>query len=188
MTEATLIDELIKEWADMAPGLVKINHCILGTRVAIEVGDYFGFHWQPLAVNVAVFNQAGFDLFLQHIPVEDWPNEAYSLGVICENELGAKAWNGHVIVQASDYIFDMSGAQFHRPARGIPVDSPWVTPRPTGEEPWCFQRDGVSIVLWPRPDIDIYRRTKDWRTSYRPLAATLIRILKNTPLCGILEP
>ena len=41
--EEDLIDLLFNLWPVVSEGGVKINHCVLATRVAIEVGAYFGF-------------------------------------------------------------------------------------------------------------------------------------------------
>jgi hypothetical protein len=178
MTEAELISQLLTLWMEEAPERVNVNHCILGTRAAIEIGAYFGFQWKPLAVDIAVFNQPGLDLFLQGVPHQDWPPEAHSLGCVCHDFLGATGWDGHVIVQTGEQLFDLAGAQFHRPERNILLDGPWATPAPTDEGPWFAQRDGMTIVLWPRPEIGAYRQAPDWKQGYKTLAAVLIRRLK----------
>jgi hypothetical protein len=176
MTENELITYLLHRWPDIVGERYRINHCIMATRAAIEVGHYFGYTWHPLVVNIAVFNQAGFELFQQGIPFTDWPAEAHSVGVISQNTTTATGWDGHLLARAGDILIDLAGAQFDRPGKDIAI-GPW-TFKVEGEGPWPGLRDGTHLIVWPQTGITVYRRTRDWKTNFAEPAAQLIRELK----------
>jgi hypothetical protein len=176
-TELGLLNALKLVWPEVSANRVKTNSCILATRIGLEVGQYFGFSWRALPVDLAAFNDTGFAAFEAGIPVADWPAGAWSVGSACENRLGDDGWSGHLIVQANRWLLDLSASQYARPHKDINIQ-PWLMEINDAESPWLAGQDGLHMVLKPRPDITIYRKARDWRLNYRSLAAETIRALK----------
>jgi hypothetical protein len=166
-------------WPKYAEGL-KPNHCILATRVAIEVGRYFGVTYEPMAVSIAVFNEAGWKLFQEGVESKDWPADAWSVGTPSDDTLTNGVWNGHLMISGSGVIADLNADQMSRPARNIVVPN-WVALRPTEPPPWAHREDGTYIMLKPVP-ASHYRQARDWRTNYKLMTGDVIRQIK--PMIG----
>lgn len=103
--------------------------CILGTRVLIDVLAYFGVEGSALPVRVLVLNQAGAEQMEKGIPISEWPDEAWSVGVDDRNpdnptvEEARAKWRfpAHLVVQANGYLLDPTADQMDRPQRGLRV-------------------------------------------------------------------
>jgi hypothetical protein len=165
-------------WPEFTPDF-NPNHCILATKVAIEVGRYFGVNFEPMPVSIAAFNQVGWEQFSQGIEVKDWPPEAWSVGVHSAdtwNQEGNR-WDGHLIISGSGVLADLNADQLSRPERGITIEN-WVALRPDTPPPWNHtQEDGTHLVL-SSTQATLYRQAKDWKTNYKPVTGEAIRILR----------
>ena len=176
---ATLL-ALQEVWPDFAEDL-QPNHCILVTRVAIEVGRYFGVDYEAMPVTIAVFNEAGWRLFREGVPNKDWPEEAWSVGTFCEDTFSDRSWNGHLIVSGPGVLADLNATQMSRPHRGIDLPN-WISPTPDGEPPWTWSKDdGTHITIKPE-QARHYRQSRDWRINYKSLTSEVIRLIK--PMMG----
>lgn len=175
MIERELLEALVRLWPTVATEDRLIpGHCIIATRVALEVGRYFGFpDWEALPVDLIVFNKAGFAQFRDDIPVAEWPSEAWSIGSMWDEQ------PGHLIVATPEHLADLSANQYDRPHRSLRVE-PWVVERPDFEPPWWFEStDGNWSRIMPRPDVSMHKSSPNWRQDYKPFAGEIIRLLRH---------
>lgn len=149
---------------------------ILAARTTIEVGRRLGVAYHAIPVDVAVLNARAAHLHDKLIPVEQWDPWACSVGAVCEDQVTGYEWPGHLVVASQALLSDLTAAaKFSIPERGITMP-PWLLPRPDPghTEWWWTLPGGVRLMLHPRTDVRGYRRTPDWTSRFRPLAAELI--------------
>lgn len=145
----TIIDDAVDAWADIArrevaAGLA-VNHCILGTRVLIDVLDQLDIPTRVVPVECLVANQRAVPLIEAKVPVPDWPPEAWSVGATTMSPGGG--YPGHLILVADGpdgrVLVDSATRQFFRPQYGIMA--PWTI---TAKVPAAWpERDGAAVVL-----------------------------------------
>jgi hypothetical protein len=183
MKETEVVKWLVEFWPVVTrPGL-RPNHCILASRVAVEVGRYFGIPITERSTRCLVANARAWELLNQQIPVSEWPDDAWSVGVDPDDDRNrGTGYPGHVIAESEHYLIDLSAAQFSRPKRGLEF-GPMFLPRPEMDtEYWTYadSENGTVIVYSPQADRR-YRNAPDWReeTNWKPEAAALIRLIRN---------
>lgn len=163
-----------------------INHCILGTRVFIEVARYAGLDARPVPVGAVAMNRAAEPYILARTPIEEWPDEAWSVGVYRGNGMEGP---GHLVaVVDGNILVETTARQFDRPQHGVnvphgplvlPLNEEWslqdsllvqFTDRGPGGDDW-----DSALLYWPDKPHREYHRASDWRSKYKPLAADAIR-------------
>lgn len=167
------------------------DSCIASTRVLMTVLDYFGYPSEPMPVRLAVFTRQGWDMAERGVPVAEWPNEAWSVGINGSGATNGKRWDGHLVVSLvvddNRFMLDPSIDQVSRPQRGI-----ILTPSIFGIEEWPagtplrFERpsDGLVIMYDRLVDAGSWRRSPDWSERawlVRRVAGAAIRELKEEP-------
>lgn len=191
---AVILMWMQETWPLIAPPLAP-NHSVLAARITIEVGRRLGASFQAIPVDIAVLNGRATDLMEKGVPVEDWDFFAASVGVACENELSPTGmWPGHMIVGTDELIADVTATLFNRPEKHLEL-KPWILPRPPRKfTEWSFtlpHDDGTRTVMrmQPRPDVKIFRQSREWQSTFRPYADRVVRMIveSETAAAQILE-
>lgn len=188
------IDDLDRIVAVVREEVLKEFHadsCIASVKILSEVLDYFGHSSEPLPVIVCVFNAPAFQSLTAGIPMEDWPEEAWSVGITGTGESKEKRWDGHLVAMVDGkWLVDPSLDQASRPARNITM-SPVVLDATEWNEhdrkdTWSWQRaDGVTLMYKLMPKPGMWRNAPDWtskrESARRRVVGSAIRRLKKQP-------
>lgn len=107
----------------------KVNSCILSTRIGVEVLTRFGLKARAQPVNVLVQNLKAYHLTEQRVPVPEWPDDAWSVGVEPGQQARPGHWNGHLVIVLRQpgeprVLIDLTADQFDRPERDLKVAGP----------------------------------------------------------------
>lgn len=144
------------------------NSCVATTRVLLAALRNLGVRAKPYAVGVLVFNKAGWELSEQQVPIEQWPDEAWTLGVTATGAVSGKRWDGHLIAVAADpvaarwWLLDGSLDQLSRPAKGI-VLRPLAMPLQVPGQPITFTDESGTRVIYASPQsAGRWRDAPDW--------------------------
>lgn len=170
-------------------GFQRRDLCVLSTRVAIDVADYFGVEVEPVACQMVAYN-AAFAAHVenrwQDVDISQFRTDgSYSVGIgfgLRGRPTPPGHWDGHLIVAGGGWFADYSIWQVERPQHGI-LTGPAVVGEYRGSSAWRgHSREGVTIE-YGRIDDRSYRSGPDWRdrSRRRPLAAALIRALRTMP-------
>lgn len=172
-------EEVLKHWQP--------DSCIASTRTLIEVLNYFGHTAIPLPVVVLAFNPAAWKLNLEGAPIDQWPAEAWSVGVQGSGVMNRESnrWDGHLVALVdNERLLDPSLDQLTRPERGIPM-SPGTFRVANWSEgtQMLFERpDGVVIIYERMQDAGDWRKSPDWskrESLIRSTAGSAIRRLRD---------
>lgn len=154
-----------REWS-REPGFpFSPDHCVNGTRVAIHVLRRFGVKARPASVEVRVYNDFAFGLWLNDVPAPEWPPYAWAVGVGCPEQVAEPGrFAGHLVAAGDGFVLDLSAGQFHRPGR-IALDGPAVFPAglpPDGQ--WLHVHQGDVHYLLARAEANnAWRQAPGWR-------------------------
>jgi hypothetical protein len=168
----------------LAPGLERLygrrDLCIIATRVAIDVGEYFGVEVQPLTVRAVVYNRRYEEKLGSADPFDgDFSDGSWAVGVGYGKARDAK-WAGHLIASTDELFGDFSIGQAERPHRNI-LTGPGIFGPYAGQEMWQGKvNGGETIIEYRRIEDESYRRAPDWRddSRRRPIVAALIRTIR----------
>jgi hypothetical protein len=164
------------------------DNCILATRVAIEVAQYFRIDAHPLSVRVVLLNAQ----FARHVEEEGdadvakWKDVdgSHSVGIgfgFAPGQPRDYRWDGHLIVTAAGCFADFAIQQAERTEKGIITGPALIGPLPEGARSWsAVQRESGTVIHYLRTDDMQYRRAPDWKdpARRRKLSAPIIRTLK----------
>ena len=160
-----------------APGS-KDGVCIDSARIAVEVLAKVGVKAKAVATQVLAANAAAVPLLNAGVPIADWPDEAWTLGV----ELGPAphpgtgkepyrrtGWTGHVVVvgehEKGRWMLDLTAAQFNRPSKGILIPEPIWAPLRGDDEFTIGLADGAQITYILQPKIRAFRQSNAWQSA-----------------------
>jgi hypothetical protein len=185
MEAECLLDRLRALWLEVVAPNVRKECCILAASTTVRVCEYFGIRARELSVRTAIWNMEALELDHAGVPMSEWPDSAWLLGV---NEYAPHVvggWAGHLMVSVEngDFIVDLSGYQCDRPSKGIEVGSLIIARSDirSRDDGW-FMAAGASettCYMWqPWPENRGYRNTKDWRADAEYVAGRLIRQLR----------
>jgi hypothetical protein len=164
--------------------------CIFSTRIALDVGAYFGLKIEPLPVRLLVLNAA----FVSHLDttpnptmadLRAWNDGSWSLGVGYNDESGNAGmrargvWNGHLIATADGYFGDFSIRQAERPARKIFTGDFVIGPLPP-KPIWIMENEAGMQLRYERMETQEYLAAPDWRREdrRRRIVGALIRNIR----------
>ena len=166
-------------WQDEESFPFQPRCCVNGTRVATRVLRRFGIKAKPVSVHFVLFNQQALQLWRAGVPVEEWPSEAWSLGVGPENMSaggGVELWPGHLVAEGNGWTLDVSARQFHRPGR-LTVDEPLVfdfnLPHTGGISTTDSLSQTLMIARWP--DNNGWRQAPGWKRAHEAEVDELFR-------------
>lgn len=106
-----------------------VNTCILTSRIGLGVLERFGLKARLQPVHVLAQNIAAYHLAHQQVPVEQWPDDAWSVGVGPGMEARPRHWPGHLVIVLRQpgsprVLIDLTADQFDRPERNLKVGGP----------------------------------------------------------------
>lgn len=163
VSEPYIVEAMARAWGKWQhePGFpFSPDHCINGTRVVCRAMEKLGVRAQPVSVQFALFNRFAWALFSEGVPVSEWPDHAWSLGVGPGHVKGTDRWDGHLVAEGTSWTLDISAAQFNRPGR-ITVSGPRIMPKlpPVGRGLVLDDEYGQRLIIsrWPA--------NRTWRTS-----------------------
>lgn len=145
------------------------NCCILATRLACKVLGRFGIPAWPVPTVTAYLNVLAEQCLRANMPVEAWPEGAWSIGV-GEHATGP-GYPGHLWMATANWMLDLSARQFDRPLKGLRAPGSMMLPRPHPFREPVGARipGGVLVTLAPLHDFS-YRSAPDWRERWRTFA------------------
>lgn len=154
--------------------------CILATRVALDVAEYFRIPARPVAVRAIAYNAE----FAARVASGgdfsgDWKSDgSYSVGIGYGKTPGK--WTGHLIAAADGVFADFSIGQAEREQYGIITGRALVGPW-TGADLWKASNDRGTVVEYQLLADDEYLRAPDWcdRKRRRGIVGELIRRVRN---------
>lgn len=173
-----------------------INTCILTTRIGIEVLDRFGLKARPQPVHVLVQNMKAYHLGEQRVPVDTWPDDAWSVGVSPGQEPRPRHWPGHLVIMLRQpgqprVLIDLTADQFDRPERDLKVEGPvfmnivgdWTPADPLATIIRGADETPRTIVSYqPMPPGDVAYRTwqdsKDGRADVSEFVDSIEKVLR----------
>lgn len=152
--------------------------CINSARVTTRALDKFGVASRPVSVKLLLWNQLAWQHFSLGIPIDQWPKEAWSLGVAEHgNDIHPKDWNGHLIVEGEGWTMDPSAQMFDRPGK-ITVPGPWVFEAqiPADDRMVCNDEHGQILVLERWVQNNAWRVAPGWTRLHEREVPMLVDI------------
>lgn len=136
---------------------VRDSRCIETARALHETLTNVGIPARLLPVDIVVNNPEAYRQKQQGIPIQYWPKDAWSVGIIDGQEAPPRpdtlrGWDGHMLVRvAKEWLCDPNAGQFYRPGK-IHIPPGWAV-----EYPKDWLRDSWAIVgivssLAPNPN------------------------------------
>jgi hypothetical protein len=129
---------------------MKESRCIETARALHETLQAFKLPSKLLPVDLLVQNPLAFKLSRDDVPISDWPEQAWSVGVMdspnakAENDKRTGGWEGHMLVRvARDWLCDPNAGQFFRPGK-INMPDAWTIQYPKKE--WAANSYGWALV------------------------------------------
>lgn len=159
--------------------------CVLATRVAIDVGAYFGVLVNPVPVQVVAYNAQFAEAVKSGDPTFALQNGGHSVGIGFGLPKGAPTpegrWNGHLIATADGWFGDFAISQAERAAHLI-FTGPAIVGPYSGAVMWDAQHDNGTTVEYKRTADQTYRQGPDWRDARRrrKITGLLIRSLNGS--------
>lgn len=79
------------------------NSCVEDTRTGIEALAHHGITARPVAVDVLAGTRAAYQLVRDGVPVSQWPDDAWTVGVDHrEPPRTPSSYNGHLVLTVRD--------------------------------------------------------------------------------------
>lgn len=185
-------DEAVKFLATLARPLIlqtfSRDSCIASTAVACDFCEWAGVHVRPLEVEVMAWNALALEQLAADVPFEQWPADAWSVGVKqntpdTHRKPRGRPWSGAHLVAIVDRstLLDLSADQLSRPIYRMPVPGPVVLPWDGIEARAVNDETGVQLMyrVPVKPDLS-FRSSPDWRLRGRRqhIVSELVRLAR----------
>jgi hypothetical protein len=140
------------------------DSCIATTRVIVDVARHYGITVVPQPVSVCAFNAKGAELLQASVPLEQWPDDAHSVGVTGVGPSNPGTWNGHLIGLTDTHMLDGALDQMSRPAKGLCLAPLTARLPPEGwaEDTGVKLEEAGILLLYGRLDNQEYRTSRNW--------------------------
>lgn len=151
-----------------------VDSCIASTAVFLDVADWLGLDASPAPVSVFVANPGAMKVMAMDPPppVDQWPDDAWTVGVAPGQQARDGGWPGHVVAVLHgerDRLVDVSADQFDRPAKALRVPTPVLGRLPQqwsdGEACVTHLHQHGTVLRWIVLDDDTYTDSPNWDTS-----------------------
>lgn len=167
------------------------DSCIASSLIGQKVLAHYKVQARPVAAAVAAYNEPGLQMSRTNLPPNEWPEEAWSVGVQGSGvmNMDTKRYDGHVVLilkpQGSPRVLlDLSADQMDRPERGLRVPGPVAVEMPrlwTPQDPAVVSIETPSLThlrYFPLFGGDDWRLAKDGQDDDRheELAAAAIEL------------
>lgn len=176
-----LLRSFVRSWPENTFAVARGGTCIETTRAAVAVLRRLRLDARPLPVAVHAVNARAELLHVRRVPVEQWPSDAWSVGIV---DLGVQSydsldepsrrtgWAGHLIVAGPDWLLDLTAQQFSRPDHDLHIDGAMLGLSlrfdPTREGTRVALPRGGAIRYLPQPWHKAWRSTPAWRQDIDP--------------------
>lgn len=162
-----------------------VDSCIESTAIFIDVLSELGVESSPAPVLVSAFNRAAQHMLTYYpdVPVEHWPEEAWSVGQGPDQPPKPGGWPGHLVAvvptRAATRLVDVSADQMSRPEKDLVVPGPVIGRIPTdwGSGVACATHlhDTGTVVRWVLTEDTSWAGTLAWAgASQMTRSATLL--------------
>jgi hypothetical protein len=187
--------ELLSELCNVARPIIlerfRPDSCIVSTRIAIDVLDYFGIKAKALPVKLGAYNPLAWESVEKGVE-PDWNGGAWGVGIgtaspIAFTRQSPSGVDGHLVALVEDTtLLDLSIDQASRPAKGITLAPYFGAIRPENlagfeeGEGLVFRVDGdCRIVYWRHPE-RFHLQAPDWtdRSRRKDLVGRIIRAVR----------
>lgn len=175
------------------------DSCIASTAVFLDVTAWLGLDASPAPVEVLAANPGGLREMAAATPrpVEQWPEDAWTVGIVAGQEPRAGGWPGHLVAVLHgqrERLVDVSADQMDRPQRGLRVPSPVLGRLPDG---WGASTPCVThlhehgtMLRWTPTEDTSWRDSPNWdprglREQQESRAVTLEEAKRRLTLSGI---
>lgn len=163
--------------------------CILSTRIAIDVAEYFGIAAAPLTTRAIVANKqwtenAERGYFKNGGAIRGLTDGSWAVGIGWNQpgETEQHRWNGHLVAFAHEWFGDFSISAAERPAYEIFTGAAIIGRVSITDKvkAWTASTDNGVSVMYERITNEGYRQSPDWKDEKRrrPIVAQLIREIK----------
>jgi hypothetical protein len=168
--------------------------CILSTRIAIDIADYFGIKAQPVPVRVVIYNkQFAAHVLRGELNVADFTSDgSWSVGVGFGHPAGGKGgvrgnkWDGHLITVADGAFGDFSIQNAERPEKNIITGPACVGAHRASAFRWRGWNEHGTVIEYERTAETIWQNSPDWKDPQRRrrIVGELIRHVKGVRYVG----
>lgn len=154
------------------------NHCILATRVGLDVLSYFNIPAKELPVDIRLFNQVYIEMIEAGCEDVQAMLDAGAWSLIFDKDFQADGWNGHLMIDLFDGdLLDLNFGQFNRPEKHLAFP-PTLGFRGFNKTRVCpYTVNGCHVEITADPDNTHYKRG-DWHRDYREPVGRIIRVIK----------
>lgn len=141
---------------DLHDESVRDSRCIETARALQETLTRIGIPARLLPVDIIANNPAAYRLKQQHVPISEWPRDAWSVGIV-DNKAAPRiqrkgGWDGHMLVRvAKEWLCDPNAGQFYRQGL-IHMPPGWTVayPRDWERDAWAIL--GIVSSMAPNPN------------------------------------
>lgn len=143
MKPITVIERLLKFGNEEIRKDFRPDCCIAGTRIALNVLDYFGIAAQPLPVEYLVMNEAFAKLAfrLKRPPTKEEQDAVGGWAVGVDTRPSETGFGGHVVTVVKRLLVDLTVNQANRPHKHINLPSGVAV-----ELPKAFWQGGSAVT------------------------------------------
>lgn len=180
-------DDAVKHLATFARPLIlskfRRDSCIVSTAIACDFLTWAGVRAKPIEVELMAYTAAALPLVERGVPFDEWPDEAWSVGIVQEHGDRARHdWQGaHLCTLVEQRILlDLSADQVSRPLRRLNVPGPVVLPWESTSAVAANDAGTTLVYRVPeRPDPS-FRSSPDWKLRGRrsAIVAELVRLAR----------
>jgi hypothetical protein len=170
------------------------NHCVLATRIGIDVLQEFGIHAEPAAVRLTIVN-ATMRAYLNARPeptatlTADEVQAIHATGAwaldVGDGRAVGDGWNGHLMIHLpkAQQLLDLNFSQFNRHDKDIRVSDAALFPWPTGRTKGYWTKGGLGISVHLQPENTGYMTGPDWNSArVRDIVVPLKKIIRDGTL------
>jgi hypothetical protein len=158
------------------PAHLPSGHCILSTRVGLEVLAAFGVPATPVSVTVVAATTAWWAWWnAGHVGAPP-PYSVY----VKQGHGRPGRWPGHLVLQLADAtLLDVDLRAFQRPAQGLmPPVAARIPQDATDRGLWTLTWSDGSVAYLVHPEDRSYRRAPDWTGNWRPYVGPAVRAVR----------
>ncbi len=164
MSNHDFIDTAAGLWHDEFAQLFEQSACIAASAVLFEAATYFGREATILPVDTIAANAPAIELIDAHVPIDEWPDEAWSVGTSHDERCGIPGrYDGHVVCIVDGVLVDLTAGQMSRPQRGLLVPEVIVADGDVLHEGEIDLPGGNRVTYVARPEQTGWRRAPDWK-------------------------
>jgi hypothetical protein len=170
-------------WEPIEPGNASTGSCVASARVGVEVLRRLGLNAQAVSCGVSVMNLEAARLHAAGIPLAQWPESAWSVGVAAS---AGTSWDAHVVVQwdagGNRGLVDLDLGRYARPQYNLHPKSVAVRYPSRRATDVSFIIAGSTVVHWVlHPEQTGFKKVSQWRQLDGWFDALVDRYLEAVP-------